>query len=235
MIILGMETSGRIGSLALFRDGRVLEERFLPELSQRHAQSLVLEIQALLRSWQVAPANLGAVAVSVGPGGFTGLRVGVTCAKTLAYAIGASLVAVDTFQAVAENFPLEPRIAVVADAQRRGVMLGTFERTPTGRMERQADYTLIPKQDLPAKIGPQTLLAGWGVDAVISHFGKNQEIPGLRLAPLAKRTPRASIIARLGAQRLYRGLQDDPMILEPHYAQRSAAEEQWDQRAIPPK
>ncbi len=233
MIILGMETSGRVGSLALMRDGRVLEERFMPELFQRHAQSLILEIQALLRSWRVAPANLGAVAVSAGPGGFTSLRVGVTCAKTLAYATGASLIAIDTFQAIAENFPLEPRIAVVADAQRRGVMLGAFERTPTGRMERQADYTLIPKHDLPAKIGPRTLLAGWGVDALNLHFEKNQENPGFHLAPLAKRTPRAGIIARLGAPRLHLGIQDDPMTLEPQYAQRSAAEEQWDQRANP--
>lgn len=239
MMILGIETSGPIGSLALRHHGRCLEERFLPELSQRHAQSLVIEIQALIRSQQVAPGSLDAIAVSVGPGGFTGLRVGVTCAKTLAYATGVALVAVDTFQAIAENFPNESHVAVIADAQRRGVILGLFERASSGQMERLAPLTVIPKQGFPEKIPPAALLAGWGVDPLIAHLesGTNSASPRhhLRVAPAALRFPRASVIAQIGEYRLHRGLQDDPLTLEPHYAQRSAAEEQWDQRAMPPR
>ncbi|HUQ68608.1 MAG TPA: tRNA (adenosine(37)-N6)-threonylcarbamoyltransferase complex dimerization subunit type 1 TsaB, partial [Planctomycetaceae bacterium] len=85
MNILSLETSGLTGSIALDRDG-VVEQRELATAGRRHAQTLVAEMRDLLHAHGLRPADVNAVAVSIGPGSFTGLRVGVVCAKTFAYA-----------------------------------------------------------------------------------------------------------------------------------------------------
>src|SRR5687768_2419931 len=105
MLVLSIETSGTGGSIALVDDRACLAERSLSQAGRRHARTLVFELKQLLAEREVAPGDLGAVAVSIGPGSFTGLRVGVVCAKTLAYAVSTKLVAVDTFLAIAAQSP----------------------------------------------------------------------------------------------------------------------------------
>ncbi|HEX6984119.1 MAG TPA: tRNA (adenosine(37)-N6)-threonylcarbamoyltransferase complex dimerization subunit type 1 TsaB, partial [Planctomycetaceae bacterium] len=162
MIVLGIETSGPVGSVALRRGGRCVEERFLPELGRRHAQSLVPEVAAFLARHGVAAADVDAVAVSVGPGSFTGLRVGVTFAKTFAYAAGAELAAVETFRAIAENAPAAGTVAVVADAQRGGLMLGLYDRDAAGASVRRGEIRLVAAEELPRLVPPAALLTGPG-------------------------------------------------------------------------
>src|ERR1700685_4685945 len=101
MLILGTEPPGAGGSIAFCRDGVCLAEQSLEGAPRRHAQTLVSQIEATLGRLEFKMADLEGVAVSVGPGSFTGLRVGVVCAKTLAYAIGCPLAAGDTLAAIA--------------------------------------------------------------------------------------------------------------------------------------
>lgn len=220
MIVLGIETSGPMGSIALRRDGRCLEERVLPELGRRHAQSLVPEVANFLQRHALEPTAIDAVAVSVGPGSFTGLRVGVTFAKTFAYAAGASLVAVDTFLAVAANTPAEDSVDVVADAQRRGLMLGEYVRGGDGRFQRRGEIRLVASEELPQLVARDSLLTGPGLTRIV---------PGdewtCRTAPLHLRTPRASLVAELGEWRFQGGNFADIRSLEPVYVRKSAAEE----------
>ncbi|MBC8113901.1 MAG: tRNA (adenosine(37)-N6)-threonylcarbamoyltransferase complex dimerization subunit type 1 TsaB, partial [Candidatus Saccharimonas sp.] len=109
MFVIGLDTSGLVGSVALLCDGELLGERSLGEAGRRHAQSLVLELHELLKSHGAKPRDVKAVAVSKGPGSFTGLRVGLVCAKTFAYATGCQFVAVNTFEAIADNCPTQVR------------------------------------------------------------------------------------------------------------------------------
>jgi tRNA threonylcarbamoyl adenosine modification protein YeaZ len=101
--ILAVDTSGFEGSVAISEDRHVLNQRCLNAEGRRHAQMLVLEVGELLKSQRLKPADIDIVAVSIGPGSFTGLRVGVVFAKTFAWANNAKLVAVDTLQAVAQR------------------------------------------------------------------------------------------------------------------------------------
>ncbi len=129
MLVIGIETSGLSGSVALNQDGRCLESRSLDQAGRRHAQTLVLELRQLLLKHHLTPGDVDAVAVSRGPGSFTGLRVGLVCAKTFAYATGCQFVAVDTFATVAMN--CEPDICgvwVVEDAQRGDLFAGHYQR-----------------------------------------------------------------------------------------------------------
>ena len=226
MTILGIETSSPLGSLALRRDGHCVEERFLSGLSRRGTRILVPELMAFLRRHDMRPSDLDAVAVSIGPGGFTGLRVGLTCAKTLAWASGASLVAVDTFQAVAENVPSEESVAVIVDGQRRGVLLGIMSRTPGGSWERLGPFAMVRREELRDRIAGVAMLSGSGLIGL--DPGLIHEIP---IAPRSLWLPRAAVIARLGEDRFRQGEIDDPLTIEPRYARRSAAEEQRDERS----
>jgi tRNA threonylcarbamoyladenosine biosynthesis protein TsaB len=218
MILLAVETSGPVGSLALRRDGRCLEERFLPELGRRHAQSLVPETVAFLRRHGVEPANVNAVAVSVGPGSFTGLRVGVTFAKTFAYAAGAELVAVETFHAIAENTPAASSIIVTADAQRGGLIVGRYIRGADGRFRRDGELRLVTPSELASSLRPADLLTGPGVDRLSNSASVEIAAPHLR-------QPRASTVGSLGEELLRTGHTADPWTLEPLYVRKSSAEE----------
>jgi tRNA threonylcarbamoyladenosine biosynthesis protein TsaB len=130
MLIVGIETSGLAGSVALTREGQCLEVRSLEQAGRRHAQGLALELRELLKRHDVAAKNVDAVAVSRGPGSFTGLRVGMVCAKTFAYATRCQFVAVDTFTAVARNCPSDiSDLWVVEDAQRGELFAGSYQQT----------------------------------------------------------------------------------------------------------
>ncbi|MGI5832769.1 MAG: tRNA (adenosine(37)-N6)-threonylcarbamoyltransferase complex dimerization subunit type 1 TsaB [Thermoguttaceae bacterium] len=98
--LLAIETTELRGSVAVAEGGILLVERPLAE-NQRSAQSLVPAIESILESQGWTPPELDAIAVAVGPGSFTGLRVGVTTAKVLAWACRAELFGVDTLEAAA--------------------------------------------------------------------------------------------------------------------------------------
>src|SRR5690606_11422639 len=126
----------------------LLGERDLSRAGQRHARTLVPELRDLLAGHSLAAHDVQTVAVSIGPGSFTGLRVGVVCAKTWAYATGARLVAVDTLLAVAQQAgDAVQRLQVVSDAQRNELFVGRFERTAEGIWGRHEEIAILSVEE----------------------------------------------------------------------------------------
>src|SRR3954464_1206945 len=99
---LAIETSGRLGSLAVVDGGRVVAEDTFPH-RLKHAAEIVVRIAQLCRARGWGPADVREIYVSTGPGSFTGLRIGITLAKTLAFATGAGPVPVPTVRALAAD------------------------------------------------------------------------------------------------------------------------------------
>src|SRR5205807_6782629 len=125
-------TSGFAGSVAVLDGSRVLAEAMLNP-KRRSAQSLAPAIVELLALRGMKAEQIRLVATTVGPGSFTGLRVGVTTAKTFAYAVGAEVIGVNTLEAIAAQAPPDVnRLAVALDAQRQQVFAAEFSRLPTG-------------------------------------------------------------------------------------------------------
>ncbi|MFO0796450.1 MAG: tRNA (adenosine(37)-N6)-threonylcarbamoyltransferase complex dimerization subunit type 1 TsaB [Gemmataceae bacterium] len=113
---LVIDTASRTGRLGLVRDGVVVGAAAL-DAARRHARDLTPTAAALLDAAGVKPSALAGVIVSIGPGSFTGLRVGIMAAKALSYATGCALVAVPTFAAIANRAPAEAtNLWVIADA-----------------------------------------------------------------------------------------------------------------------
>lgn len=220
LLTLGVETSGLIGAVVLRRDGETIESVTLQQAGRRHAQTLVSEVDALLRRANLSVKQLQVVAVSIGPGSFTGLRVGVVFAKSLAYAVGCRLIAVDTFRAIAAASPRNvAEIFVVSDAQRGELFVGRYSRADSASVSnspiRQGDIT-IESADTFCRRAGAIAVSGPSVAALP---------PTLQLLAPEFHLPRAEFIAALGEQQALSGEQTDLWGLEPFYLRRSAAEE----------
>lgn len=219
--LLILETSGRVGQVALAQGVSLVQVRRLDQ-ARRHARDLAPSVAELLQLQGWRPRDLDGVIVSRGPGSYTGLRVGLMAAKTLAYAVNCAVIAVDTFAAIALQAPAEAqRLHVVADAQQDKLYLQPFERSgedwwPT------ATLTIVPFAEwLP------TLQAG---DWVSGPGLRNQEdrLPAIvQIVENSCREPQPGSLLKIGLVRYHRDERDDLWALEPLYLRPSAAEEKW--------
>ncbi|TWU06840.1 tRNA threonylcarbamoyladenosine biosynthesis protein TsaB [Symmachiella macrocystis] len=222
MLTLGLETSLIPGSIALCDDGICLEERTL-QTDRRHAETLIPEIQGLLAEHGYHLRDCQAVAVSEGPGSFTGLRIGVTCAKTLAYATGAKLAAIPTLTSVAHNVVDDvQRLFVVSDAQRKQLFCAEFGRDDNGIWEQVTAITIVDADEFASQRNPHDHVTGPGVIKFAELFRDRCTI-----LPPATWMPHAAVIAQIGEQEIRAERTADIWGLQPFYLRKSAAEERW--------
>ena len=219
-MLLAIDTSGMAGSIALAREGVLLGERPLAQAGRRHARTLVAELSSLFAECGSSADQCQAIAISVGPGSFTGLRVGVVCAKTLAYATGCLLTPVDTFEAVATGVPADvSEVAVIDLAQRGELFVGEYRRTED-RWLRVGEITIEPAEAWAAAKRPQLRVVGPGLGRL-----RGSLFPEVACLPVEYDTPQARHVATIGARQLREGQTVDCWSLEPFYLRRSAAEE----------
>lgn len=228
---LAIETSTRQGSLALLQDGKFCRELPL-ELGTAHGQSLLPGVASLLQQQQLKPGDLRLVAVSQGPGSYTGLRVGVVCAKLLAWSLQIPLVAVDTLQALAAGHetPAE-RLWVVTDAQRDAVYAACFSLKTPHAPQTLVPTLVLPVQQLATQIHTGDLVRGLAVDKLLEASPElaravvpalTGEVGGTLLSPTARWVGQEGIAA------FGRGELSDARSLTPVYLRQSSAETQWE-------
>lgn len=225
MDILAIETSGSVGGVALARDGAILAARDLSQAGRRRASTLASDVADLLRGQGAAPASMAAVAVSIGPGSFTGLRVGVVFAKVWAYATGCRLVPIDTLRAIAQNAPADiDDVWVLSDALRGDVYAGRYRRAaPDALFTLGEPIALVAAADWLAARAPGEVCVGPGTSQLNASAART-----LRILDTPRDRPRAETIVRLGWDAFQRNEWADPASLEPYYLRRPAAEETRD-------
>ncbi len=233
MRVLALETSGRSGSIASFegnRDGpadrpmQIVGQVALPG-EQRTAQSLLPAIGALLAQCQWEAKSIDLVCVATGPGSFTGLRIGVTTAKTFAYAAGADLVGLHTLAVLAAGIEqTSGRLWAILDAQRQELFAACFA--------------------LPGEAkNPATQIVS--IESWLNQLQPGDTIVGPPLVKLRERLPNgvqavaekfwqpcAIAVGQLGIVHYSQGKKSDPMQLVPQYFRKSAAEEKAEQAAL---
>lgn len=214
---LVLETSGRVAKLGLVRGGAVARAVHLDD-TRRHARDIAPQVAAMLAEESLTPADLTGIMAGRGPGSYTGLRVGLTSAKALAYATGCKLVAVDTFAAIAEQSPLDAtRIWLIADALQGQVYCQRFERTPEG--VRAVDALAIVNVDDWLPFSGGTHVTGPGVNV----YGARLPADCVVVAE-ADRDPRIESVFAVGS-RLAPLSREELFALEPLYLRGSSAEE----------
>ena len=222
LLILAIESSQPHASVALMetkelglvQDLALLNSTTLPT-DLRTAQALLPSMAALFSNSNWHPKQVDLVCVATGPGSFTGLRIGVTTAKSWAYAIGAKLVGVHTSEAMAKRvLPKPERLWTVLDAERKELFVSCFsaqEDPQTTIMT--VDHWLDELQTGDHITGPPLARL------------KNRLPAGVTKAPEELWNPHAVEVGKLGFAALQSGLAVDPMQLVPNYYRRSAAEE----------
>jgi tRNA threonylcarbamoyladenosine biosynthesis protein TsaB len=183
-------------------------------------------MQLLLGQVGWRPEEVDLVAVTSGPGSFTGLRVGVTTAKVFAYAVGAAILGIDTLETIAARAPGEVRaLSAAVDAHRGEVVARAFQRDAEGWFRPTGEAALL-------KIDPW--LGGLAAGAVVTGpvLRKLVDRVPARLTLLDPQywSPTAAAVAHLAARLHAAGRRDDLWSLVPRYFRRSAAEEKWEQK-----
>lgn len=227
--ILAIDTADGPGSIAAAAGPRLLRCVGLGR-EQRTARSLVPKLGALLAGVGWKPADVRLVAVVVGPGSFTGLRIGVTTAKTFAYAVGAEILGVDSLEAIAHCLPPElDRVAVAVDAQRGEVVGQSFRRASDGWMRAEG-----PRRRLATDTWLDELPDGAAVSLPMPQRWADRAAARLDLVEPFCREQLAGAVAALAWRDYQAGRRDDVWSLLPVYSRRAAAEEKWEARHAPP-
>lgn len=231
MIFLAIDTSTPRAALALGRPGsptRVAPPESDP--SARHGRGLIPAIVALLDAEGLKIAELGAIGVGLGPGSYTGLRIGLTAAKTLAYTIGKPLLAIDSLEAIARNAPDDVlRVAVAVDAQRGDAYIAGFARETAGTPLLRVSPTRIePVESWANALEPGTLVLGPALLKLLPTWPDH-----VHLGTIDQGHPDPARLIPLASEALEAGRTLDPFFVEPVYLRRSAAEDQWDARKTP--
>lgn len=215
MTILGLETSTAVCSVGLFRTGAVDLEQSIQE-SHIHSEKLLTLVQNLTGAAGVALHQLDAIAVSIGPGSFTGLRIGLSSAKGLAFALDKSLVAVPTFDAIAESgrqwHSGVKSLVILIDAKKDEWY--TREFRIVGEAAEAAGSLGI--SDLGAVVGrltnePSTLVLTDKVSELRKVVGSAVQVEDVH--PYC----RGSVVAALGAKKAAAGEFAGAAVLEPLY------------------
>ncbi|MCE9531605.1 MAG: tRNA (adenosine(37)-N6)-threonylcarbamoyltransferase complex dimerization subunit type 1 TsaB [Planctomycetes bacterium] len=161
-----LETSGKVGWVAVSAGERVLATRVLPE-ARRHARDLATRTRELLDEQGWKARDLTAVIVDIGPGSFTGLRVGIASAKALAFATGCRLYGVSAFDAIAAAVADDGEVLeIIADALQGQVYCQRFVRATTGVWVSHQPIRICAFTEWLAELRPGSLIAGPAVEMV---------------------------------------------------------------------
>jgi tRNA threonylcarbamoyladenosine biosynthesis protein TsaB len=222
MLVLAIETSTSRGSIALLSNQRLLAEYTL-ESSASYLNRLLAGIDNLFQETNNSIHQVNFIVVSHGPGNFTGLRLGLSTAKGLALAVDCPVVAVNTLDALAANFPFaDLPVCPVIDAKKHEIY-AAFYRNGVAGGQLVSDYLLLSPAALAAQILEPTIITGPGLERYGSLF---QEMLGdLAIFPPPEfRHVRAGVLARLGLQQFAAGKIPDLDKLTPFYLRPADAE-----------
>lgn len=227
--ILAIETSLRFGSVATIEGSdqgtKLIHQEDLPT-DQRTAQSLLPSIGQVLQHSRWRPTDLQLLAVATGPGSFTGLRIGVTTVKSLAFAWGTPLAAVNTLGAIAASLSPQPSsCSVILDAQRQELFTARVSPASGGDFLGNPATRLLSVEEWLAELNPGDTVAGPPLAKI------RERLPcDVIVADESLWFPQAQFVGQLGYALFQAGNTTDPLQLTPQYFRKSAAEEKAAQR-----
>lgn len=243
MVILAIETSTGVGSIALLEaarqgedldpKGKILAEYTL-NVSANHSARLMPAVDYLLREVSFSIRDIQGISLALGPGSFTGLRIGVSTVKGLAYALKVPVAGIPTLDALAQNVRFASSLVCpVLDARKKEVYAALYRGDGSGRLVKLSEDWVLSPADLISRISEKTLFLGDGA----SLYGKDlKEHLGARalFAPPELSLPRAANVAELSIPAFQQGSTLDLFSFTPIYVRRSEAEIHYEEKQNPP-
>ena len=230
MIVVGIDTSTPQTSIAIGGDGGVLARASIAGRARQ--ESVTPALEQLLAWADLDIDRIGGIAVGIGPGLFTGLRVGVETAKTLAQVLGVPIVGISSLDALAYAVRYTPRRIVAAIDARRGEVFAAAYRSVPGGVVRESDPSVLRPDHLVAELQAmpgEVLCVGNGA---ILYRREIQDVGSrVEFASSAVAHPDAACLVELAVPRFLREEHDRLFEVLPLYIRKSDAEIAWDQRA----
>lgn len=212
--ILALDTATEVGSVALCTVGGIVVSRYF-DVGLQHSQRLFREVEAALEAAGMAVGAVRAVAVAIGPGSFTGLRIGLSAAKGLCLAAAKDLVPVSTLEALAARLPFARLpVCAVLDARRREVYAALYDTTTGVPVELAPPRAIAPAQLAQERAGAATIYTGDGATAYRDLLADHS---AAQFAPLPCARPHAGAIGWLAWSKLDKGQTADLDSVEPAY------------------
>lgn len=223
MITMAVDTSTKSGSVALLRDGILIGEKFV-NTGKHHGASVHAAIGQILTAAGIGISEVDLLAVTVGPGSFTGLRIGVGTVKGLAFAGGIPVVGVSTLTALAANVSGQARvICPMLDARKGEVYTAFYQHGDGGVPERVSHERVVSPEVVLTDVTGPTLFLG---DGAVAYEGIIRSV----LADKAHFVPepfnyiRAASVGVIGLKKFRDGDTLNPLMCAPRYLRLSEAE-----------
>jgi len=230
MKILAIETSTLFGGVAIMDHmaGLLIEIRL--NIETTHSERLMAQIDHALKQTGLTSSEIDAFAVSIGPGSFTGLRIGLSTVKGFSYAMKKPIVTIPTLDALAWHFPFSDiPVCPLLDARKHEVYAGLF-RWDGDRFRKDVAETSLTIKTLADQIQSlslgKVLFTGEGSllykESILKHM-ENKAI----FAPAEKIAPSPAVVASLAMKKALAGDYSEPIKLVPRYIRKSEAEITW--------
>ena len=226
MKVLALETATLTGGAAIVDDSAGLIGEVRIDVKVAHSERLMPSVEWLLEASNLTIEEIDAFAVSIGPGSFTGLRIGVSTVKGFAYAANKPIVPVPTLDAMAGMFTFCPHIICpMLDARKNQIYTALYKWEGT-RCEKIMPEVAADPVEFLGQINETVVLTGDGSETyrelIVSTLKDNAVF-----APATKMSPSAAAVAEIAVEKIKRGITADPVSLTPFYIRKSEAEVRW--------
>lgn len=230
MRILALDSSGLVASVAIVEEDQTLSE-YTVNYKKTHSQTLLPMLDEVVRMLELDLGTIDAIAVSGGPGSFTGLRIGSATAKGLGLALGKPLIHVPTVDALAYNmYGAKGLICPIMDARRNQVYTGVYRFEES--FEVVDGQMAVDVQELIAllnKKGERVIFSGDGVPVFKEQLTEGLKVP-VSFAPAHMNRQRAASVGTLGMEYLKAGKMESAADHRPDYLRVSQAERERAER-----
>jgi tRNA threonylcarbamoyladenosine biosynthesis protein TsaB len=222
VIVLGIDTSGYANAIGVIDGGKVLAD-YTFEARTDSLEKIVSNIDFALKSAGLDLDKVHGIGVGLGPGSWTGIRVGVTVGKMLAFSTGKPVVGVPTLEVLAYSARNEaPLICPIISAGTRDAVYAAFYRAHKGTIVRTGEYYVGGLPGLARMITEPAVLVGSGVQSYHEIVSNILGSPKFSVKA-TEAVPTGALVALLAASRLAQGASDDALSLTPLYLKESTA------------
>jgi tRNA threonylcarbamoyladenosine biosynthesis protein TsaB len=230
MKVLSVETSTMLGGAAVMDEASGLVAEIKLNVKTTHSERLMSAIDTVLRQSDLSLDDIDAFSVAIGPGSFTGLRIGLSTVKGLSYATGKPIVTVPTLEAFALNFSYSTHpVCLMLDARKSEVYAAVFT-WEKGGFERTFEERSIRPEDLLKELQGTVLFAGEGVN-IYRHLIREAMGDGAIMASADKMVPSPTNVAVIGLAKALRKEYTAPAEAVPLYIRKSEAEVKWSRKS----